>query len=277
MGYKLPVSALKEFHSTALFAAKEASIILLQHWGKLNDIREKSSAGDLVTEADKKSEEVILGVLKSRYPEHAIISEETGLHSILGAEFMWAVDPLDGTTNYTHQVPMVSISIALLHQGKPVVGLVYNPFINELFEAKVGCGATLNGKKIEVSTVEELGKSLLATGFAYDRRDTPDNNYAEFCYLTSQTQGVRRMGSAAIDLAYVAAGRIDGFWERGLNIWDIAAGALLVAEAGGQVSSYENTPLEVDSGRILASNGRIHGAMSRMLLEAHDHLKPIVF
>lgn len=190
---------------------------------------------------------------------------------------MWAVDPLDGTTNYTHQMPMACISIALLYRGKPIVGVVYNPFIDELFEAVTGMGATLNGINISVSTVQEICKSLLATGFAYDRLETPDNNYAEFCFLTSQTQGVRRMGSAAIDLAYVAAGRIDGFWERGLNIWDIAAGTLLVEEAGGRISSYENTPLQMNSGRILASNGHIHETMSAMLIKTHEQIRPILF
>lgn len=277
MPCEVPNSILQEFHATALEAAKEASVVLQRHWGRLTDIQEKSSAGDLVTEADRESEEVILRLLKKRYPDHAIISEETGLHTILGADYMWAVDPLDGTTNYTHQVPMACISIGLLHKGESVVGVVYNPFLGELFEAVKGQGATFNGKKIHVSKVDELSKSLLATGFAYDRRETPDNNYAEFCYLTSQTQGVRRMGSAAIDLAYVAAGRLDGFWERGLNIWDIAAGSLLVEEAGGKISSYENTPLQLNSGRILASNGLIHTAMSQTLIKTHEQLKPIVF
>jgi len=266
----------EKYLAIASTAANLGGRVLIEHWGKLTDIREKSTAGDLVTEADQNSEDIILDYLKKYCPEHTILSEETGLHEVEGADFLWAVDPLDGTTNYTHQVPFVAVSIALLHKGIPIVGVVYNPFINEEFKAATGMGALLNNKKIEVSTTNEMGKSLLATGFAYDRRDTPDNNYAEFCYITSQTQGVRRMGSAALDLAYVAAGRFDGFWERGLNIWDIAAGIVLIREAGGLVSSYENEKLVLDSGRILASNGKIHVNLSKALLAVPNSVSPII-
>jgi myo-inositol-1(or 4)-monophosphatase len=268
---------IKHYTEVAVEASKRGSEILLQHWGKLKQVREKSNAGDLVTEADQQSEDCILEYLKEQCPNHTILSEESGLHAVEGAEFLWAVDPLDGTTNYTHQVPIVSVSIALLYHGTPIVGVVYNPFVDEMFTAGQGRGAFLNDEPINVSDVETLGKSMLATGFAYDRRDTPDNNYAEFCYLTSQSQGVRRMGSAALDLAYVACGRFDGFWERGLNVWDIAAGTVLVREAGGLVSSYENGPLDLKSGRILATNGCIHQQTSKTLLKVHDTLPPILF
>jgi myo-inositol-1(or 4)-monophosphatase len=153
-----------------------------------------------------------------------------------------------------------------------VLGVVYDPIRRELFRAAAGLGATLNRRPIGVSTTGQLAQSLLVTGFAYDRRDTPDNNYAEFCHLTHLTQGVRRGGSAAIDLAYVACGRLDGYWERGLSPWDIAAGIVLVQEAGGQVSAYDGSPLEVMNGRLLATNGSIHGAMSRTL----GQIKPLV-
>ncbi len=273
----LTQDTIDRYTQIAVEASKRGSKVLLEHWGKLKQIKEKSTAGDLVTEADHLSEECVLNYLREKCPNHTILSEESGLHAVEGAEFIWAVDPLDGTTNYTHQVPIVAVSIALIYKGNPIVGVVYNPFVEEMFVAGENRGAYLNDQPITVSDVETLGKSILATGFAYDRRDTPDNNYAEFCYLTSQTQGVRRMGSAALDLAYVACGRFDGFWERGLNVWDIAAGTLLVREAGGVVSSYENGPIDLNSGRILATNGLIHVDTSKTLQKVHDTLPPILF
>ena len=267
----------EKYLAIATFASNLGGRVLLECWGKLSDIREKSAAGDLVTEADHKSEECIIHYLQTQCPDHSILSEESGLHEIEGSEYLWVLDPLDGTTNYTHQVPYASISIALLYQGEPVIGVVNNPFIGEEFKAAQGFGATLNNKEIRVSMTKELSKSILATGFAYDRRETPDNNYAEFCYLTTRSQGVRRMGSAALDLAYVAAGRFDGFWERGLNIWDIAAGIVLVREAGGIVSSYENEKVVLDSGRLLASNGIIQNELSDALLRVPNETKPIIF
>jgi len=265
-----------DFLQTAVDAAKQGAYMLRQHWGKLEDVREKSHVGDLVTEADGASEEAVLERLQTAFPDHAVLCEESGLHQVENAEYLWAVDPLDGTTNYTHQLPLAAVSIALLHKGEPIVGVVYNPFMEELFSAVKGEGAILNGEKIRVSATSELSKSLLATGFAYDRQESADNNYREFCYLTGLTQGVRRLGSAALDLAFVAAGRYDGFWERGLNLWDIAAGALLVQEAGGRISSYENSSVDLNSGRILASNGPIHDAMSDKLIAASEQ-SPVTF
>lgn len=260
----------QKFLDIATEAAKSGGAILEQFWGKLTSIQEKNFAWDLVTEADKKSEEAIIKILKTEYPNHSILAEESGLHTIEGTDYAWVVDPLDGTTNYTHQYPMVSVSIALLHKGKPIVGVVYNPIHRELFQAAEGLGATLNQKKIAVSKVDNLSHSLLATGFAYDRKDTIDNNYTEFCHVTHLSQGVRRGGSAALDLAYVAAGRLDGFWERGLKPWDIAAGIILIQEAGGKISSYEGEPIIIESGRILATNGMIHNLLSEELIRAHN-------
>jgi myo-inositol-1(or 4)-monophosphatase len=162
-----------------------------------------------------------------------------------------------------------------LVEGVPVVGVIYNPFRHELFQAAQGLGAYLNRRPIAVSQTTSLGKSLLVSGFAYDRRETADNNYAEFCYLTHQTQGVRRSGSAAIDLADVACGRLDGYWERGINPWDITAGIILVQEAGGQVSAYDGSPLVLASGRILATNGQIHAPLSQALGDAADWFKTL--
>jgi len=180
---------------------------------------------------------------------------------------LWAIDPLDGTTNYAHQYPFSAASIGLLVEGVPCVGAIFDPFHQELFRAAKGLGATRNRLPIAVSQTTELRNSLLVTGFAYDRRETSDNNYAEFCHLTHLTQGVRRSGSAAIDLAYVACGRLDGYWERGLSPWDVAAGVVLVQEAGGKVTAYDRSPFDLLSGRILATNGHLHAALSHELLQ----------
>ncbi|MFQ5729344.1 MAG: inositol monophosphatase family protein [Waddliaceae bacterium] len=249
---------LKNFLHTATEIALESGKVLEKYWGKLTNIQAKRFTWDLVTEADKESEKVILSLLNKSFPSHEILAEESGLVEAKESDFLWVVDPLDGTTNYTHQYPMVCVSIALLHQSKPVVGVVYNPILKELFQTAKEMGNTLNGQQIHVSEVTTLSQGLLATGFAYDRRETSDNNYAEFCHLTHHSQGVRRSGSAALDLAYVAAGRLDGFWERGLKPWDMAAGAILIEEAGGKISSYTGGPFDLESGRILASNNLLH-------------------
>lgn len=258
---------LQRFLDIAAIAALAAGAILQDRWGKLQSIEEKGGGGDLVTEADKESEAAILQVLERHVPEHRILAEESGKLGNLESDYLWAIDPLDGTTNYAHSYPVACVSVALLINGKPQVGVIYDPFQNELFQAAKGLGATLNHRSIRVSQTEELGKSLLATGFAYDRRETKDNNYAEFCYLTHLTQGVRRAGSAALDLAAVACGRYDGYWERGIKPWDIAAGIVLVEEAGGQVTSYDGSDFQLDSGRILATNGSVHASLSRALLD----------
>jgi myo-inositol-1(or 4)-monophosphatase len=254
-----------EFLDVAVEAALEAGTILKQYWGRLEHITEKRFPGDLVTEADKASEARILEILQDRVPEHPILSEETGMHENSAQEYLWAIDPIDGTTNYAHQFPVCCVSIGLLRRGSPLLGVVYNPILNEFFHAVKGQGAFLNHVPLSVSRNETLNKCLLATGFAYQRRETPDNNYKEFCHMTNITQGVRRLGAAAIDLAYVAAGRLDGYWEQGLKIWDLAAGVLLVEEAGGKVSDYDGKALDLESGRVLASNGKIHSAMSHEL------------
>ncbi|NJL23138.1 MAG: inositol monophosphatase [Leptolyngbyaceae cyanobacterium SM1_3_5] len=255
------------FLDIATEAALAAGAVLQDHWGKLEDIREKGRPGDLVTEADQAAEAAILQVLKRHVPEHSILAEESGQLGAIENIFRWAVDPLDGTTNFAHQFPFSGVSIGLLIEGVPQVGVIFDPFHQELFRAAKGLGATRNRRSIRVSTTVELQRSLLVTGFAYDRRETPDNNYAEFCHLTHSTQGVRRSGAASIDLAYVACGRLDGFWERGLSPWDMAAGVVLVEEAGGKVTAYDESEFAIESGRILATNGLIHSDLSRELLE----------
>ncbi len=256
---------LKLYLEVATSAALIAGEIIIQYWGNLKNIEEKGAAGDLVTEADKLSETAILNIIKKQFPEHLILAEESGHFGNNKSRYLWAIDPLDGTTNYAHGYPVVAVSIGLLIDGIPQVGVVYNPLRNELFTGAKGFGATLNHQPISVSQTLELDKSLLVTGFAYDRRLSEDNNYAEFCYLTHLTQGVRRSGSAASDLAEVACGRLDGYWERGLKPWDMAAGIVLVEEAGGKVSAYDQSPLIIDSGRILATNSKIHSSLSKAL------------
>lgn len=259
-------SQLSQWLHIATQAAQAGGAVLKLFWGNLHEVREKRFSGDLVTEADQQSEQAILQQLSHHFPKHQILAEESGLTSQQQSDFMWAVDPLDGTTNYAHQYPMVAVSIGLLYRQNPILGVIYNPFTAEIYQAAKGLGATLNQKSIHVSKVTTLKESLLATGFAYDRRTTADNNYAEFCHLTHQTQGVRRAGAASLDLAYVACGRLDGYWERGLKPWDLAAGVILVKEAGGEVSGYQLEPLDLSSGRILATNGHLHTLISQELL-----------
>ncbi|NJL48273.1 MAG: inositol monophosphatase [Leptolyngbyaceae cyanobacterium SM2_5_2] len=257
---------LQAWLDMATEAALSAGAVLQHYWGNLTEISEKGRPGDLVTEADQAAEAAVMAVLQRHLPpEHGFLAEESGAQGNLAGPFLWAIDPLDGTTNYTHQYPFCSVSIGLLVAGEPVLGVVYDPIHRDLFRAAQGLGATLNRRPIHVSGTQHLADSLLVTGFAYDRRETPDNNYAEFCQFTHLTQGVRRGGSAAIDLAYVACGRLDGYWERGLSPWDIAAGIVLVREAGGRVTAYNNSSLAIKAGRLLATNGKIHDAMVDVL------------
>jgi myo-inositol-1(or 4)-monophosphatase len=259
---------MQVFLDIATEAALAAGVVLQDYLGKLeNAITEKGRPGDLVTIADKASEQVILEVLGRHFPQHSILAEESGKLGNQDNEFLWAIDPLDGTTNYAHQYPCFAVSIGLLINGVPKVGVIYDPFRDELFRAAAGLGATRNRRPIQVSQTAELSKSLLVSGFAYDRRETADNNYAEFCHLTHLTQGVRRDGAAALDLAYVACGRVDGYWERGIAPWDVVAGIILVQEAGGNVTAYDGSPMKIESGRILATNGYLHNNLSQELMQ----------
>jgi myo-inositol-1(or 4)-monophosphatase len=258
---------LEEFLDIATEAALSAGGILQHFWGNLESVQEKGRPGDLVTEADAAAEAAVIEILSRHFPEHQILAEESGYQGNTVSRFLWAIDPLDGTTNYAHQYPFSATSVALLIDGVPQVGVIFDPFHQELFRAAKGLGATRNRKPIQVSQTQTLSQSLLVTGFAYDRRETLDNNYAEFCHLTHLTQGVRRGGAASLDLAYIACGRLDGYWERGLSPWDIAAGIVLVEEAGGQVSAYDQGPLDLASGRILATNGKLHEALSAELMK----------
>jgi len=247
-------------------AAMTAGVILQDYWGKLSSVEEKGPAGDLLTAADRDAEAAILKIFSRHLPDHGILAEESGTLGNPDSAYLWAIDPLDGTTNYAHQYPISAVSIGLTIHGVPSLGVVYDPARNELFRAATGLGATCNRRSIHVSSTLELSQSLLVTGFAYDRRETPTNNYAEFCHLTHLTQGVRRGGAAAIDLVSVACGRLDGYWERGLSPWDVMAGAIIVQEAGGQVTAYDGSTWQPQTGRILATNGKIHNSLSATLL-----------
>lgn len=257
---------LQTWLDIATEAALAGGAVHDRYRGRLASIQNKGRPGDLVTEADKEAEAAVLAVLGRHLPaDHSILAEESGQQGDRSSPYQWAIDPLDGTTNYTHQYPFSAVSIGLLVERVPVLGVVYDAGHQELFRGATGLGATCNRQPIQVSTTNQLADSLLVTGFAYDRRETIDTNYAEFCHLTHLTQGVRRSGSAALDLAYVACGRLDGYWERGLSPWDITAGIVLVREAGGQVTAYDGNPVVVDSGRLLATNGHIHATMAQTL------------
>ena len=257
--------SIEQLLDIAVLAARSGGVVLEKYWGKQLDIQEKGRVGDLVTQVDQEAEAQTLKVIKRYYPDHQILAEESGNLGLQESEYLWVIDPLDGTTNYAHGYPQAAVSVGLLVNGIPTVGVVYNPMRNELWCAGQGLGATLNNVPIHVSSTNKLINSLLVTGFAYDRREVEDNNYAEFCYLTHLTQGVRRAGSASVDLCYVATGRLDGYWERGLSPWDLAAGVVIVREAGGKVTAYNEQEFDLNSGRILATNGYLHTELSHAL------------
>ncbi len=260
-----PDPNLATFLDIATEIALSAGAKILSYGGKFA-VEAKSRPDDLVTAADKGSEEIILKMLSRHFPDHGILAEESGKLGDQTSKYTWAIDPIDGTTNFAHNYPLFAVSIGLLIDGIPQVGVVYNPALDQLFRAARGLGATCNRVPIQVSQTQELSKSILVTGFAYDRRETKDNNYAEFCHLTHLTQGVRRSGSASVDLVSVANGSLDGYWERGLSPWDVAAGIIILEEAGGKITAYDRSPLVLSSGRILATNGVIHDQLSEALL-----------
>ena len=263
----MSIEQLEVFLDIATEAALAGGAELMSYWGNLKDIQEKGSPGNLVTEADKAAEKAIVKVLQRHLPDHGILAEESGHLGDATSKYLWAIDPLDGTTNFAHQYPFSASSVGLLIDGIPKVGVVFNPILDELFRAAKGLGATRNRQSISVSQTTALDRSLVITGFAYDRRETTDNNYKEFCQMCHLTQGVRRSGSASLDLSSIACGRADGYWERGLSPWDVAAGIVVLEEAGGKVTAYNGSGFDMNSGRILATNGKIHDLMSQALVE----------
>jgi myo-inositol-1(or 4)-monophosphatase len=219
---------------------------------------------NLVTEVDKESERLIVEYLLSRFPSHDIIAEE-GDYLQSGSPCRWIIDPVDGTTNYAHGYPWFCTSIGLELEGELVAGVIYNPVYDELFTATKGGGTHLNGNRLSVSARTPLKNTLLGTGFPYDCATDPANNFANFIAFQKSARGIRRAGAAALDLAYVAAGRLDGFWELKLKAWDVAAGVLMVREAGGVVTTFDGSPYNIFNDRIVASNGLIHDEMVTML------------
>jgi myo-inositol-1(or 4)-monophosphatase len=250
--------------STAWEAANAAGEIIRTNWLRPRSIDYKGAI-DLVTSVDREAERKIVEVLRRDFPCHAILAEEQTAIEGKAAEFRWIIDPLDGTTNFAHNYPHVGVSIALERSGDVILGLVYDPLRRECFRAVKGQGATLNGAPIRTSAIGELDKALLATGFPYDRREHAGYYLSFFTAFLTRCQGIRRNGAAALDLCYVASGRIDGFWELKLKPWDIAAGALIVAEAGGSISDFSGAPLSIHGNETLASNGMIHPEMVTVL------------
>ena len=254
---------LGQIQRVAIAAAYRSAEVLRSRFGHLSDIRKKGAI-DLVTEADIASEQCIIETIRAAYPDHTILAEESGMDDGQ-PECMWVIDPLDGTTNFAHQLAVYAISIAFALNGATVVGVVLNPVTGELFTATTGSGTQLNGKPVTVSTVTSLGDSLLVTGFPYDVQKIPGlmMKRLENCLLASQS--VRRLGSAALDLCYVACGRFEGYWEESIQLYDVAAGALIAQEAGAVVTDFDNQPYSTEKKEILATNGHIHELMIELL------------
>jgi len=266
------ISADREHCEAARVAAKEAGRILMEGFGRRPQVYYKGRI-NLVTDVDRRSEAAIVDFLHRRFPDHTILSEEGQGHAGKD-EARWIVDPLDGTTNYAHGFPIFSVSIALEQRGEIRCAVVYDPLREEWFTALRGGGAWLNEEPIHVSDTDRMTEALLATGFPYDVKESPENNLNHFQNFMVRAQAVRRPGVASIDLAYVAAGRLDGFWEFKLKPWDIAAGALLVSEAGGTVTDFRGGPLDLFRAEIVASNGLIHHAMLQVLALADSDTGP---
>lgn len=251
-----------ELLAAALTMAENAGAIHLKYFRKAGlEQTTKLNDSDVVTIADKESEAFILGYIREHFPDHGIISEESG-RDHEEREWRWVIDPLDGTTNFAMGLPPFCVSIALEHNKKAVVGVVYAPYLGECFHAVRGCGARLNGETIHCSDKAQLSKAVLATGMPYDRNDNPDNNLAEICRMAMCVRGIRRMGSAVIDLCYTAAGFFDAYWELNLNRWDVAAGQLIAEEAGVVLESIRTTR----NHSILASNPALYSQVREILV-----------
>ncbi len=254
-----------DVEQVALRAARAAGKIHLRRLSRIT-IDRKSNSIDLVTEADRESEAAIIEIIQRSFPSHAILAEESGA-STQHSDHLWIIDPLDGTTNFAHGFPQFCVSIAYQHRGRTRVGVIYDALHKECFTAEKGHGARLNGAPIRVSSTPTLGSALLASGFPYDRRERRHFYLAFWEAFMTRSQGVRRTGSAALDLVNVAIGRTDGFWEFGLKAWDVSAGALMVEEAGGAVSNMDGSALDIRGGKIVASNRRLHGEILEVLRE----------
>lgn len=269
---------MREF---AIELARRAGALLLDLHRKAatsHDFATKSSPVDLVTAADVAADALIGAAIRAAFPDHSIYSEESAIGPLPQAEWLWVIDPLDGTTNFAHRVPFFGVNIALAHNGAPVLGVTFEPVTDQVFWAEQDRGTWLrqNGQeqRLRVSPIAELSRSLLTTGFPADRRTNPDNNLAEFNALERRSHGVRRQGSAALELAWVAAGIVEAFWHPRLKPWDAAAGCLLIQEAGGVVTEYDGRPWRLDSPTMVASNGQegLHAAILETIAAARQNL-----
>jgi len=248
--------------NTAVKAARRAGAIILRSFEKHDSLKiDVKGKNDFVSEVDRQAEATIIDMLRKAYPNHAILAEESGIQNGQQDEYQWIIDPLDGTTNFLHGNPQFSVSIGLMHKGILQQAVVYDPLRNELYTASRGEGTLLNDRRVRVSTLAGLEGALIGTGFPYTNHEHIDSYLDSFKAILYQTAGIRRPGSAALDLAYVACGRLDGFWEIGLKPWDIAAGALLILEAGGFVSDFRGGEQYLGTGNIVAGAPRVHKAM----------------
>jgi myo-inositol-1(or 4)-monophosphatase len=249
---------------TIIKAAKAAEEVLRKYYHNEFTIESKGSINDIVTQADKESEAVIIATIKAAFPEHDIYSEESG-ELLKGSDYKWIIDPIDGTVNFAHGLPLCAISIALAHKGEIVLGVVHCPFLNELYVAEKGKGATMNGKPIQVSKQGEFKRALVSTGFAYEWQVKGYNPMVPFEAMMKLNIPVRRIGTAAVNLCWIAAGRTDAYWEHNLHAYDTAAGFLMVTEAGGHITTFEGNPYNPWEPRVVATNGLIHGEILQRL------------
>ena len=247
--------------------ARHAGAVLLEGYGNVHHIQHKGVI-DLVTEFDKRSEEVILSAIQREFPDYAILAEESGQHET-ASEYKWVIDPLDGTTNFAHSIPIFSVTLALFKNNSPILGVTYDPLRDEMFSAELGCGTHLNGHPIRVSAEANLGQAVISTGFPYDLRTNPRNNLDRFVQFQLRTQSVRHLASAALDCAWTAMGRLDGYWEFGVQPWDIGAGILIVQEAGGRVTSVDGGDYLISNDSIVVSNGILHEQMLQILRDGN--------
>src|SRR5262245_31164308 len=259
---------MREYLEVAVEAAKLGGEVLKQFYGQVKEIEYKGEI-NIVTNVDKQSEKLIVELLSSRFPKHSILAEE-GTDMANASEYKWVIDPLDGTTNYAHDYPIFCVSVGLERNGEMIAGAVYQPISEELFVAEKGTGAYLNGRRIQVSRIVNLKQGLVSTGFPYDVLENPGQAMKDFSYFVDSAQAVRRDGSAALDLCYVAMGRFDGFWEARLKPWDTAAGVLIVNEAGGRVTGFQDQHYSTYKDQVVASNGLLHGQMCDVLQRARQ-------
>jgi len=259
---------LTPYYQTAIAAAYKAAEVLRVRFGNISHVRKKDAV-EIVTEADTEAEKEIISVIHGRFPDHSILGEESGLNDGSN-DFQWVIDPLDGTVNFAHQLPIFCISIALVQRDEIVLGVVLNPVDGQLYTAQRGQGAQLNGQLIRVSNVETVADSLLVTGFPYHILEIYEPVIIRYGNCLKASQAVRRLGSAALDLCYVACGRFEAFWEQGLKAWDTAAGVLIAAEAGASVTTFSNEPYNLGDHEILFSNGHVHEEMLELLKIGND-------